>query len=61
MFFSDLWFNYSNNVGDICNGKSYQSGSPTEFFWILAFLLWGMAAALEFDLSSRPATRGRRT
>ncbi len=61
MFFSDLWFNYSNNVGDICTGKSYQSGGPAEFFWILAFLLWGMAAALEFDLSSRPTTRSRRT
>jgi len=60
MFFSDLWFNYSNNVGDICTGKSYQSGSPAEFFWILAFTLWGMAAALEFDLSSRPTTRSRR-
>lgn len=60
MFFSDLWFNYSNNVGDICKASQYQSGGAAEFFWILAFLLWGMAAALEFDLSSRPTTRSRR-
>lgn len=60
MFVSDLWFNYSNNVSDTCQGRPYQSGEPTEFFWILAFTLWGMAAALEFDLSSRPTTRNRR-
>jgi hypothetical protein len=60
MFLSDLWFNYSINISDICKGKPYQSGEPTEFFWILAFILWGMAAALEFDLSSRPTGRSRR-
>ena len=60
MFLSDLFFNYSINTSDICKAKPYQSGEPTEFFWILAFLLWGMAAALEFDLSSRPVTRNRR-
>jgi hypothetical protein len=60
MFLSDLFFNYSINSSDICKAKPYQSGEPTEFFWILAFLLWGMAAALEFDLSSRPVTRNRR-
>jgi hypothetical protein len=58
MFLSDLFFNYSINASDIC--KPYQSGGATEFFWILAFILWGMAAALEFDLSSRPAVRSRR-
>jgi len=58
MFLSDLWFNYSINISDAC--KPYQSGEPTEFFWILAFLLWGMAAALEFELSSKPTTRSRR-
>ncbi|MFM7887819.1 MAG: hypothetical protein ACKPCM_14265, partial [Pseudanabaena sp.] len=36
MFFSDLWFNYSNNVSDICKAKLYQSGEPAEFYWILA-------------------------
>ncbi len=60
MFLSDLWFNYSINISDICKAKPYQSGEPAEFFWILAFILWGMAAALEFDLSSRPTTRSRR-
>lgn len=62
MFISDLWFNYSINTGlnKVCEGKQYQSGEPAEFFWILAFILWGMAAALEFDLSSRPSSRGRR-
>lgn len=61
MFFSDLWFNYSSNISDICKAKPYQSGEPAEFFWILAFILWGMAAALEFDLSLRPTTRSRRS
>jgi len=60
MFISDLWFNYSINSSEVCEGKQYQSGEPAEFFWILAFVLWGMAAALEFDLSSRPTTRSRR-
>lgn len=60
MFVSDLWFNYSINISDICKAKPYQSGEPAEFFWILAFILWGMAAALEFDLSSRPTGRSRR-
>ena len=60
MFVSDLWFNYSINTSDICKGNPYQSGGPAEFFWILAFILWGVAAALEFDLSSRPTTRSRR-
>ncbi|MEA5477604.1 hypothetical protein VB774_08220 [Pseudanabaena galeata UHCC 0370] len=63
MFFGDLWFNYSINTGisKVCEGKQYQSGEPAEFFWILAFILWGMAAALEFDLSSRPTSRSRRS
>jgi hypothetical protein len=63
MFISDLWFNYSVNVGfsKLCEGKQYQSGEPAEFFWILAFVLWGMAAALEYDLSSRPTSRSRRS
>lgn len=61
MFLSDLWFNYSINTSDICKAKPYQSGEPAEFFWILAFLLWGTAAALEFDLSSRATTRSRRS
>lgn len=61
MFFGDLWFNYSNNISDICKAKPYQSGEPAEFFWILAFILWGMAAALEFDLSSRSTGRSRRS
>lgn len=62
MFLSDLWFNYSINIGNskICEGRQYQSGEPAEFFWILAFILWGMAAALEYDLSSRPTSRSRR-
>jgi hypothetical protein len=61
MFLSDLWFNYSINTGDICKGSPYQSGGPAEFFWILAFILWGLAAALEFDLSSKPTARARRS
>jgi hypothetical protein len=57
MFFGDLAYNFALNVATESN--PYQSGEWVEFFWILAFVLFGMGAALEFDLSSRPSSRKR--
>jgi hypothetical protein len=56
MFIADLGYNYSLNA----NGDKYQSGDWIEFFWILAFILWGMGAALEFDLSAQRSGSSRR-
>jgi hypothetical protein len=53
MFIGDLGFAYSSK------SSNYQSGDWIEFFWILAFILWGVGAALEFDISSRPTSRRR--
>jgi hypothetical protein len=56
MFIADLGYNYSLNS----SGDKYQSGDWIEFFWILAFVLWGMGAALEFDLSAQRSSSSRR-
>ncbi|MEE3717760.1 hypothetical protein V2H45_13545 [Tumidithrix elongata RA019] len=53
MFIGDLGFAFSSK------SPNYQSGDWIEFFWILAFVLWGVGAALEFDISSRPTSRRR--
>ncbi|CAN1211788.1 DUF5009 domain-containing protein [Tumidithrix helvetica PCC 7403] len=53
MFIGDLGFAFSSK------SPNYQSGDWIEFFWILAFILWGVGAALEFDISSRPTSRRR--
>jgi hypothetical protein len=55
MFIADLGFNYLNNIAT--DAKPYQSGELVELFWILAFLLFGMAAAVDLDLSLRAAAR----
>ncbi|NJK35750.1 MAG: hypothetical protein HC919_12850 [Oscillatoriales cyanobacterium SM2_2_1] len=59
MFISDLWFAYINNTTDECIRKLNPNGDPAEFFWILAFVLWGMGAAIEHDLSARSTSRRR--
>jgi len=56
MFIADLGYNYSLNA----NGDKYQSGDWIEFFWIFAFILWGMGAALESDLSAQRSGASRR-
>jgi hypothetical protein len=55
MYIADLGFNYLNNIAT--EAKPYQSGEMVELFWILAFILFGMAAAIELDISLRAATR----
>ncbi|AFY71042.1 hypothetical protein Pse7367_2789 [Thalassoporum mexicanum PCC 7367] len=56
MFVGDLGFSLASTA------ETYQSGEPIEFFWILAFVLFGMAAALEHDQpkSSRSRSSSRR-
>ncbi len=53
MFIGDLGFNFAIKSPD------YATGSWIEWFWVLAFSLFGMAAALEFDISSRATPRRR--
>ncbi len=53
MFIGDLGFNFAIKSPD------YATGSWIEWFWVLAFSLFGMAAALEFDISSRATSRRR--
>jgi hypothetical protein len=55
MYTADLGFNYLNNIAT--EAKPYQSGEMVELFWILAFILFGMAAAVELDVSLRAASR----
>jgi hypothetical protein len=55
MFIADLGFNYLNNIAT--DARPYQSGELVEVFWIVAFLLFGMAAAVDLDISLRAATR----
>jgi hypothetical protein len=58
MYIADLGFNYLNNIAT--DAKPYQSGELVELFWIFAFLLFGMAAAVELDISTRAASTRRR-
>jgi hypothetical protein len=56
-YIADLWFLWANN--NLCD---YQSGSLPEVFWIFSPVLFGIGAALEYDLSSSRSRRagGRR-
>lgn len=57
MFLGDLGFNYLQNIATA--DRPYQSGEFVELFWVLAFILFGMAAAVELQLSSgRTSRRG---
>lgn len=58
MYIADLGFNYLNNIAT--DARPYQSGELVELFWIFAFLLFGMAAALELDISLRAASTRRK-
>lgn len=58
MYIADLGFNYLNNIAT--EAQPYQSGELIEIFWILAFLCFGMAAAVELDISLQSASTRRR-
>jgi hypothetical protein len=57
LYIADIWFKYATNRID-----GYQSGAFLEVFWVISGVLFGIGAALEYDLSSRSRSRssGRR-
>ncbi|UBF27306.1 hypothetical protein K9N68_04935 [Kovacikia minuta CCNUW1] len=56
LYIADIWFKYATN-----RLEGYQSGGLLEVFWVFSGVLFGMGAALEYDLSSRSRSRsGRR-
>jgi hypothetical protein len=57
LYIADIWFKYATN-----RIEDYQSGAFLEVFWVISGVLFGIGAALEYDLSSRSRSRagGRR-
>lgn len=57
LYIADIWFKYATN-----RLADYQSGGLLEVFWVFSGVLFGIGAALEYDVSSRSRSRagGRR-
>ncbi|MCL6432946.1 MAG: hypothetical protein K6T90_01825 [Leptolyngbyaceae cyanobacterium HOT.MB2.61] len=57
LYIADIWFKYATN-----RLSDYQSGGLLEVFWVFSGVLFGIGAALEYDVSSRSRSRtgGRR-
>lgn len=56
LYIADTWFKYATT-----QLPHYQSGALVEIFWVFSGVLFGIGAALEFDLSrSRRGTSRRR-
>ncbi|MBP0027975.1 hypothetical protein PN466_12500 [Roseofilum reptotaenium CS-1145] len=55
LYIADMWFKYA-----IARVPDYESGGLLEIFWIFSPILFGIGAALEFDLSTRSTRRSRR-
>ena len=55
LYIADMWFKYAS-----ATQADYQSGSLPEVFWVFSTVLFGIGAALEFDLSSRSRRSGSR-
>ena len=56
LYIADIWFQYAQK-----SIPDYQTGSLPEVFWVFSGVLFGIGAALEFDLSTRSRrTPGRR-
>jgi hypothetical protein len=55
LYIADMWFKYATT-----KLPDYQSGGLLEIFWVLSGVLFGVGAALEFDLSRSRRTGGRR-
>jgi len=47
LYLGDMWFKYATR------DPNYQSGSLPEVSWVFSGILFGIGAALEYDLSSR--------
>lgn len=56
LYLADTWFKYATR------DPNYQSGSLPEVLWVFTGVLFGIGAALEYDVSSRARNRtgGRR-
>ncbi len=54
LYIADMWFKYAT-----ARLENYQSGGLLEIFWVLSGVLFGIGAALEYDLS-RSRRGGRR-
>lgn len=56
LYIADMWFKYATT-----QLEHYQSGALVEIFWVFSGVLFGIGAALEFDLSRsrRGSTRRR--
>jgi hypothetical protein len=55
LYIADMWFKYATS-----KLPDYQSGGLLEIFWVLSGVLFGIGAALEYDLSRSRRTSGRR-
>lgn len=55
LYIADMWFKYATT-----RLVDYQSGGLLEIFWVLSGVLFGVGAALEFDLSRSRRAGGRR-
>lgn len=51
-YIADIWFKYAT-----IKVANYQSGGLLEVFWVFSAVLFGIGAALEYDLSSRARSR----
>jgi hypothetical protein len=54
LYIADIWFKYATTRP----GTTYESGGVLEVFWIFSGILFGIGAALEYDISSRARHRG---
>ncbi|PZV11248.1 MAG: hypothetical protein DCF22_14915 [Leptolyngbya sp.] len=55
LYIADIWFKYATTIL-----TDYKSGGLPEVFWVFSGVLFGIGAALEYDLSSRSRRAGSR-
>jgi hypothetical protein len=55
LYIADMWFKYAD-----ARVANYESGSLLEVFWVFSAVLFGIGAVLEYDISTRSRSRGRR-
>ncbi|NER35705.1 MAG: hypothetical protein F6J93_17210 [Oscillatoria sp. SIO1A7] len=55
LYIADMWFRYADG-----RLESYQSGNLLEVFWVFTPILFGIAAVLEYHISTRPRQSRRK-
>jgi hypothetical protein len=55
LYIADMWFKYAATLP-----QEYESGGLLEVFFVFSAVLFGIGAALEYDVSSSRPARGRR-